>query len=344
MEPMVVAQLPGYSNGQNPYNGLLCDALCEAGALVVDQSIRRAIRNPKIDVVHVHWPEYWLNLAPEAASRKHFLQMMAGLRIARLRGAKLFWTAHNLKPHEDLYPAKRSAFYSRWIAGVDGIICLSESAREQMFEVYPSTRAKPTFVIPHGDYISKLQGIDRQEARRELKLNAESAIVGNFGAIRPYKNVPLLVRLFRAVAGDEDVLLIAGKCGDSGLAAEIRVAAGDDLRVRLDLSFLPDELLETYSSACDVIALPYRNILNSGSALYGLSVGRPIVAPAVGSLPELQADVGEAWMQLYSGEFGNAEMQATLELARTVRTEKPKLEKYHWSAIGEQTLAAYRSV
>lgn len=341
---MVVAQLPGYSNVQNPYNGLLCDALVSAGAVVVDQTIRRAIGNPKLDVVHVHWPEYWLNLAPETAARKHFLQMMAGLRIARLRGAKLFWTAHNLKPHEDRYPEKREAFYSRWIAMVDGIICLSESAREQMYAAFPATRQKKTFVIPHGDYCTKIRGLDRSEARRELKLPEDSAIVGNFGVVRPYKNVPHLVKMFRTVAGEKDLLLIAGKCADAALAAEIRAAAGDDPRVRLDLEFLPDELLETYSSSCDVIALPYRNILNSGSALYGLSVGRPIVAPAVGSLPELQADVGAEWMMLYPGEFGECEMRATLELARSPRAGKPNLDKYHWSAIGEQTLAAYRSV
>jgi beta-1,4-mannosyltransferase len=39
--------------------------------------------------------------------------------------------------------------------------------------------------------------------------------------------------------------------------------------------------------AADLIALPYKEILNSGSAILALSFDRPILVPAAGALAEL---------------------------------------------------------
>ena len=39
--------------------------------------------------------------------------------------------------------------------------------------------------------------------------------------------------------------------------------------------------------ACDLVALPFERVLNSGSLLLAMSFGRCVVAPNVGSLPEV---------------------------------------------------------
>jgi glycosyltransferase involved in cell wall biosynthesis len=45
--------------------------------------------------------------------------------------------------------------------------------------------------------------------------------------------------------------------------------------------------MQVYLRACNVLATPYLEVLSSGSAILGLSFGRPVIAPAIGCLKDL---------------------------------------------------------
>jgi len=45
--------------------------------------------------------------------------------------------------------------------------------------------------------------------------------------------------------------------------------------------------MQVYLRACDVLVTPYNEVLSSGSAILGLSFGRPVIAPAIGCLKDL---------------------------------------------------------
>ena len=49
--------------------------------------------------------------------------------------------------------------------------------------------------------------------------------------------------------------------------------------------------------------LPFSDIMHSGSAILALSFNKPVLVPARGSLPELQALVGTDWVRTYVGEL-----------------------------------------
>ena len=93
------------------------------------------------------------------------------------------------------------------------------------------------------------------------------------------------------------------------------VPSGRSIRVTITGS-LPSEQVAAHLAAADVIALPYRAILNSGSALYALSVGRPVIAPQLGSLPELAAEAGTDWVEFYEGEFSAEKLRSALGEAK----------------------------
>src|SRR5262249_12216310 len=53
------------------------------------------------DVIQIHWPSF-LYYTPESnvSTFKRLLRLRAMLEMARWRGARIVWTAHNLYPHD----------------------------------------------------------------------------------------------------------------------------------------------------------------------------------------------------------------------------------------------------
>jgi len=87
--------------------------------------------------------------------------------------------------------------------------------------------------------------------------------------------------------------------------------------------------------SADAIVLPYKQILNSGSALLALSRNRPVLAPRMGSFPELQEKVGTEWVYLYDGDFNQQVLVDFMKWMReTKRAEIAPLDAYEWSRVG----------
>jgi hypothetical protein len=84
------------------------------------------------------------------------------------------------------------------------------------------------------------------------------------------------------------------------------------------------------------VVLPYRRILNSGAALFALSRNRPILAPRLGTLPELQDEIGPDWVDLYDGQDVTTESLARFsQRLRNQDAPVADLSGYEWGPIGE---------
>ena len=152
------------------------------------------------------------------------------------------------------------------------------------------------------------------------------------------------MRTVRALA-DDVILLVAGAPQPPSLADEVRAAAAGDPRIRLSLGHVPDDKVQLYLRAADLVALPFRDITNSGSALLALGFDRPVLVPARGAMGELQALAGSEWVRTYEGELTPALLADALEWARAERSPaSPPLEALDWSRIAEETLAFYRTL
>lgn len=167
------------------------------------------------------------------------------------------------------------------------------------------------------------------------------------GAIRPYKNVPALLSAFRDAPEAGWRLVVAGK----PLSADVRVdvsrrADGDD-RIRLDLDFVPRERVQLYTRAADLLVFPYRDILNSGSALLALSFDRPILVPDRGALAELRQTVGDEWVRTYDGALDGRTLHDAMAWATATPRDPTRLLRTHhldWDEIARQTVDAYDTV
>jgi len=262
----------------------------------------------------------------------------------RMRGGKIIWTMHNFGAHEARHPKLERWFWRQFIPRVDGAISLSGAGLAMALERFPRLREAATTVIPHGHYRAQYPAAEGG-ARDRLGIPRDAKVAMFFGAVRNYKNVDGLARAFRGVADRRAVLFVAGKPNLAELAAKIEAEAALDRRILLKFEFVADEDVTTYLSAADVVVLPYRDVLNSGSALLALSCNRPVLVPARGSMGELQAEFGEKWVRTFQGELDSATVESALAWAMEPRPAMcPMPEKYDWRHIGEETVRFYGQV
>ncbi|MFM2417331.1 MAG: hypothetical protein RL385_2054 [Pseudomonadota bacterium] len=332
----------------NPYMGML-----NTGLRALHTDVRRcSLIRPwqRGDVIHVQWfeslyMERFIRRSPllfELACRSFLWKV----RRTKRRGGRLVWTAHNLKPHDPVLPTHRSA-WERWLPRfmreVDDVICLSDASRAPVRARYPELTAATFWTIPHPHYCNVLpKPVPREYARQRLGLPRDAFIVGCIGLIRRYKNLVEAIVAFGALADDSAYLLIAGVCRDAALQSELERAAKHCPRVLLRAGELSDAELVEHYAAIDVAPLNQTGMLNSGAALTALTLNRPIVAPAVGSMCELRDAVGAGWCQLFEGNLDHPKLQeAILKLRCEARENAPDLRAFDPQRIAALHLHAY---
>jgi glycosyltransferase involved in cell wall biosynthesis len=267
------------------------------------------------------------------------------LWVAYLRDIRIVWTAHNVGGHETRHPGVEARTWRAIVHHLDGYVSLSRAARDELEKAYPGLRDCPSFVIPHGHYRGAYPDeVTRREARAALDLPRSVPVLLYFGYVRPYKNVPSLVRTFRAL-DTEAHLVVAGNPETVGLAQAVRTAATDASGIRLHLDFIPEERVQLYFRAANGVVLPYADILNSGTAMLALSFDRPVLVPNKGAMGELRERVGTKWIRTYAPPLTTDVLTSALSWVRDAsRPSRPPLDTFEWGAIAQQTLEAFRAV
>jgi glycosyltransferase involved in cell wall biosynthesis len=167
-------------------------------------------------------------------------------------------------------------------------------------------------------------------------------VVAFVGQIKAYKNVSALVRAFFEAAHPSAILLIAGRAGDASIEADLRAVTQDHPRVFCHFGLIPDDRMHLYLNACNLTVFPYREILNSGSAILSLSFSRPTLVPSRGAMAELRQLAGEDWVYTFEGNLTGATLAAAIEKATSAeRPAECELGALSWKSIASSTLAAY---
>jgi beta-1,4-mannosyltransferase len=329
------------NDSTNPYTPLLYSGM-GPGVLVDEFSAKRVPH--RYAVWHVHWPESLLNIRNRSKAALKLAAFFAAMDYLRWRGAKIVWTMHNFKAHEALHPSLESHFWRKFIPRVDGVISLSETGLSLAREQFPALRLVPAAVIPHGHYREEYPE-SIADGRAELGISDKARVILFFGAVRAYKNVDTLIRTFRGVSNPDAMLYIVGRPNTKALTEAILKEAAADNRVRVALEFVRKDEVAKYMQAADVVVLPYRAILNSGSALLALSFNRPVLVPDLGAMGDLRDDFGPEWVQTFSGEINSSTLEKSLDWAAQSRPPIcPMPDKYNWQSIRSETVRFYEQV
>lgn len=285
----------------NPYHPLLFEALEQRDIEPITMSLpiflpltRAVLRNDAIDAIHMDWfYRFYIirDLTPFAtlntiltAGRACWLCI--DLLLIKLMGTHFVWTVHN-KYHHERYYFRLERILNIIVANLsDRLVVMCETARETISESYRIRDPTKIAVIPHGNYIGAYpNSVERDQSRTRLGIGDEFVYL-YFGQIQPYKGVEQLIEAFQQFERKDSELWIAGNPSTQSMEDRIRARADQDDRVQTNLHYIPDEDVQYYMNAADILVFPYQDILNSGSAYLGMSFGKPIIAPNIGCIPE----------------------------------------------------------
>jgi glycosyltransferase involved in cell wall biosynthesis len=293
-------------------------------------------------VIHLHWvfafsfpgARRWPVL--RRAAQAWFL---VWLRVCRILGMRLVWTAHNVVPHEPVFAD--DVAMRRTLARASQLVVAHSQATLVELARLGAAPARSA-VIRHGPLAGEgpVRPPGQGGGPREFLF---------LGRIEEYKGADDLLAAFGAMPGDLAArLTVAGKCQDARLRARLLLLArdcGPNLTLRLE--FVPDGELAALLAAADVVVLPFRRVTTSGTAMLAMSYGRPLIVP---DLPQL-AEFPERAVLRYDGQV-LALTQAMADLARadagTLAGMSAAASSYafstSWRQIADRTLTEMTAV
>lgn len=336
----------------NPYQKLLIENLEQLGVQLVHSDYKgkifplsRTIED-KPDILHLH-SLYPLFLSPNPIKTLiRGVVALCQLLILKQMGVKIVWTAHDLKHHENSQINIDKVFTTVFARITHAIIAHGETAKQEVAKVFKLKNHQKIFVIPHGNYINYYENkIASVEARERLELSKANFVLLFLGLIRPYKGVPELTDAFKQLHGNGIHLVIAGKVTTIELAEEIKQKTLNHENIHFIPGFVPDDEIQLYMNACDVVALPYRDILTSGSIVLAMSFGRACIAPLRGCIGDMLNASG-AFLYDPNNEKGllqaiNSAIQNKDNLLQMGEYNRSIAEHWSWNYVAKMTLDVY---
>ena len=211
-------------------------------------------------------------------------------------------------------------------------------------------RAEQYVAVPSGVPTAELRGAAPAsgEARARLGLDPDAFVVVGLGRLVPIKGFDLLVRALPAVVAEipsARVLLV----GDGAERARLEaIAASLGVIERLRMTSETADVT-SYLAAADVVAVPSRNEGMGRVIVEAMALGLPVVATAVGGIPDVVTD-GECG-RLVEPEDSGALAAALIELGRDPALRRKlgeaasaRAEAFSTSVANEKLLAVYAAL
>ena len=266
----------------NPYLRKLADALTQRGVAVRSSPRLAALcaRPGDATALHLHWPEWMLQDRSRARYIARTRWQLGLLDLARSRGLRLAWTAHNLLGHDDPHPdlgvAARRALLSRCAVVFGHFARAEDDLRAWGFRGRFVAAAHPAFgdehPYPFADAAARLRW------RRARGITDDATLLVSPGSMEPYKNLAALAGALRASTDPSLRWIAAGRCPPSVRRA-LADATGDDPRLRVEAGFQSRASLAQLVAAADAVVLAHKDFYTTGVAVLAAALGAPLIAP-----------------------------------------------------------------
>ena len=293
----------------------------------------RAIARRRPDLVVFQWWHPFFAFAYSTAS--FFLKRFCKTRVVFL--------CHNVLPHE-------ASVFDRLLIKIgfsqaDAFLVQSREDRDNLERIKRRPRVD---LHPHPIYDVFKRGETTREQARE-RLGVEGPMLLFFGYIRPYKGLKILLEAFAGVLSRRPArLFVVGEFYEDKtpyLQLIDQLSLGG--QVSLVDRYVPNEEVELYFAACDLVVLPYLSATQSGIVQIAFGFDKPVVVTAVGGLPDV-VDHGETGFVVPPG-CPDALAEAVIEFFEQGRaadfTGKIRIakERFSWARCIEKLIQLGRS-
>ena len=233
------------------------------------------IRDWKADLLVIQW---WIPFwAPPFAT-------LAGLS-KRLADTPVLYICHNVVPHEA--GVLDRALTKLALRQGDFFLVHSKRDHERLSTLVPRASINQS-VLP--TYEPLIQGsISPEEARQSLGIPKHVPVMLFFGFIRPYKGVDILLKALAIARRTLDVrLLLVGEFWEDkqpylDLIRDLELSEA----VLVVDRYVPNEELDLFFAASDVVVLPYKDTSQSAVVQLAFGAGKPVITTDVGGLAEI---------------------------------------------------------
>ena len=312
-----------------------------------------------VDVVHCHtWYTH-----------------LAGCLIKPLAGARLVLTTHSLEPHRPWKVEQLGTAYqaSSWVErtayeNADGVIAVSESMRADVHALYgvPDPKIR---VIHNGIDLDQYRSTPNPDVLAKYAIDPSRPFVLFVGRITRQKGIIHLVEAIRSIRDGVQIVLCAGAPDTPEIGREMAERVEQARQATTNpIIWIPqivpkNEIIALYTMAsvfvCPSVYEPF-GIIN----LEAMACGTPVVASAVGGIPEVVVP-GETGLLVpvdatdggdfepknpakFAADLADAVNQLLNDPARMAemgRKSRERVERhYSWTSIARATLDFYRSL
>ena len=251
------------------------------------------------------------------------------------------------------YGPRRTAVFAalerraaRW---TDRIITLTDRGATEHL-AHGIGRAERYVTVPSGVPTAELRAAapTRDEARARLGLDVDAIVIVGLGRLMPIKGFDLLVRALPIVVSQVPParILLVGEGAERAHLERIAASLGVAGCLRLTGQ---TTAVAPYLAAADVVAVPSRNEGMGRVIVEAMALGRPVVATAVGGIPDVVTD-GECG-RLVEPEDVDALAAALIEFGRDPALRRKlgeaatqRAESFSTAVARQKLLAVYAAL
>ncbi len=234
-----------------------------------DRVYKYCIEN-EVDVVHVQWYIF-------SPLDYHYHKKL------RKKGIKVITTIHDLLPFNKKFYDFH--YHKKIYTHANHVITQAEMNIATLVSDFGVKKENISY-IPHGHYMEYAEIATREESREYLGISPNKKVILFFGQIKKVKGVDVLINALPEVVEKHDdvVCVIAGKVwkDDFQIYDDMIKDLGLENHIMKHIRFIDDSEIKYFFNACDVVALPYRQIYQSGVVLLAYAYEKPVVATTEG--------------------------------------------------------------
>ncbi|MDM8336359.1 glycosyltransferase family 4 protein [Mediterranea massiliensis] len=289
------------------------------------------------NIIHIQW------------IRCYYLDILF-LKLIKLKGIQVIYTAHNLLPHND-FNGRMFKKYRNYYNEVSHIIVHAKHSKEELINRFEVTSGKIS-IIPHGllDLPCSETTVVSLIDKIKLKYNLSNKYVFScLGFQSKYKGTDWLIQLWHEMEklrnNSEVVLVLAGKF-DSSLDCSLLDRLNNVVIVD---RFLTDDEFVAFLRISNMILLPYKVISQSGVLLSAMYERKPVLVSNVGGLTE-PFEIGKVGWCIGAPSYENLCNMISYIVENLDKIDQIKNNQkvwseirnyYSWTAISKKTFDLY---